>query len=233
MERKIKDEHIPAVAQRVEAVDLTDGAKLAIVLCASAFRFGGNWGFIPKSDTLKEQLETLTEERPNVKAHKVSNGALVLSEERFLAYNVNKVLPNAINMDFVAMAKKRRQEEKEAFLKFLTNVVNGKSKYTKGQSGKYDITLGIFSVNETNVIRINGKDYPAYKLTHIEVLQFLHQLSESQGRKVLVRAVLDNGQPVYETPFKLGSNSKGIQAVFRGLELAESGTGAFLQVSIF
>lgn len=217
------------IESRIE--NLSDGAKVAIVLCSNAFRFGGNWGYLTPGKDFKGYLESLKGEQPNVKAFKVSNGALVLVKENFLATNVNAVLPNAINGKFVDMAVKRRNEEKERFHKFLKNVVAGKSKYAKTGNGKYALTLGIFSVNDTNQIRLNGNEYPAYKINLLETLEFLHELVKA-GNKVLVHAVKEDGTAIYDTPFNLGGNSKGLQAVYRGLEISETGTGVFLKISI-
>lgn len=217
------------IESRIE--NLSDGAKVAIVLCANAFRFGGNWGYLLPDKDFKGYMESLKGERPNIKAYQVSNGALVLVNENFLATNVNAVIPNAINGSFVDMAKKRRKDEQERFNKFLKNVISGKSKYAKTGSGKYALTLGIYSVNDTNAIRLNGTEYPAYKISLIETLEFLNQVAKA-GHKVLVHAVKEDGTSVYDTPFNLGSNSKGIQAVYRGLEISETGTGVFLKISI-
>lgn len=218
-----------AIEERIE--NLSDGAKVAIVLCSNAFRFGGNWGYLTPGRDFKGYLESLKGEKGNVKAYQVSNGALVLVNENFLATNVNAVVPNAINGSFVDMAKKRRKEEQERFNKFLKNVVAGKSKYAKTGNGKYALTLGIFSINDTNQIRLNGNEFPAYKINLIETLEFLNQVAKA-GHKVLVHAVKEDGTSVYETPFNLGGNTKGIQAVYRGLEISETGTGVFLKISI-
>lgn len=210
---------------------LSDGAKVAIVLCAKAFRFGGNWGYLNPGNEFSGYLESLKGEKANVKAFKVSNGAVVLVNEGFLATNVNAVVPNAINGSFVEMAKKRRQEELERFDKFLKSVVSGKSKYVKGAKGSYALTLGILSVNETNTIRLNGKEYPAYKVNVLECLEHLHRL-EQQGYKVAVHAVKEDGSSVYDAPFNLGGNSKGLQAVYRGLEISDTQTGVFIKIAI-
>lgn len=217
------------IENRIE--NLSNGAKVAIVLCANAFRFGGNWGYVTPGKDFKGNLEALKGDRPNVKAYQVSNGALVLVNENFLATNVNAVLPNAINGSFVEKAKARRKDEQDRFNKFLKNVITGKSKYAKTGNGKYALTLGIFSVNDTNAIRLNGTEYPAYKINLIETLEFLNQVAKA-GHKVLVHAVKEDGTSTYDTPFNLGSNSKGLQAVYRGLELSETGTGVFLKISI-
>lgn len=220
-------------AQLTKNIDaLTDGGKLAIVLCANAFRFGGNWGFI-KSDKrdFKGQLETLRQEKPHIKAIKVENGALILAEENFLAHNVNLAVPNAIGTPFAQMAFKRKEEERARFNKFVESVAKGKSSHVKSSQGYYSLTLGVFCVNDTNAIRVNGKDYPAYKLTLLEALTYVNQLTNT-GKKVFVRAVREDGTSYFDLVGNLANNAKGVADIYRGLEIAESDTGVFLSIRI-
>lgn len=220
-------------AQLAKGIEnLSDGQKTAIVICASSFRFGGNWGFIrANKPDFKGQLQTLKSAHPNVKAKRLYNGALVLSNENFLASIVNEVIPNAINGSFVQMANVRRTKEKALFQKFIENVAKGKSRYVQGQNGYYELVLGIFSINDTNFIRVGGKDYPAYKLTLVEALEYANQLT-NRGFKVYAKAVDDNHQVVFDEVFNLATNSKGIDALYRGIEIADSHTGAFLTLRI-
>lgn len=220
----------PRFVERLEAVSA--GGQLAIVLCADAFRHGGNWGFIRRNKpNFREQLETLREERPNVEAIPVANGALILVKEDFLAYNVNKIIPNAIGKPFVERVKQRRLEEQERFVKFINSVIQGKSSYVKSKGGYYELVLGVYSINDTNLIRLNGVDYPAYKLTAIEALDYADKALASVGRKAYVLAVKENGERVFDRPMNL-ANSKGIPAIYRGLEIADSDTGLFLTLRI-
>lgn len=211
---------------------MTDGGKLALVLCAGAFRFGGNWGFIRSSKSdFKGQLETLKEEKPNVKAIPLKNGALILSDENFLSHNVNLAVPNAINGTFVEKANARKADEKKRFQKFIENVAKGKSSHVKHAKGYYELVLGIYCVNDTNAIRLNGNDYPAYKITLIEALEYANQLTNI-GKQVYALAVDENGKQVFGKVFDLASNSKGVAALYKGLEIAESETGVFLTLRI-
>ena len=220
----------PAIdTRRMES--LTDGAKLAIVLCVGAYAFGGNWGYIRREDDLQGKLELIREEKGNVNALRARNGALVIADPNFLAYNVNAIVPNAINSSFVELAKKRKEEERTAFMKFLKSVAEGKSRFTKGQNGRYTFNLGIYSINETNLIRQNGIEYPAYKISLNEALGHLAYLAK-EGYKVVAHALDENGNDNYDTPFNLGSNSRGLKSIYRGLELADTGTGVFLKVGI-
>ncbi len=226
MERRLS----PKLERNIEL--LTDGAKLAIVLCANAFRFGGNWGYIRSTrEEYALQLEVLKQEKPNVKLYKVSNGALVVCREDFLAYNVNAVVPNAIGRPFVEKAKERREEEKVKLQKYLKKVANGEALGVEKKKDFYEVTIGIYSVNDTNLIKINGVDYPAYKLSLVETLEYANQLSKA-GKRVYARAVKDDGTEVFDLVARLATNSKGVNALFRGLEIAESNTGVFLTLRI-
>lgn len=212
---------------------LSDGGKVAIVLCANAFRFGGNWGFLPQTRTeYKDYLTILQEEKPHVKVFRVKNGALVTSEENFLAYNVNAVVPNAINGKFVDMATKRRQEEKARFQKFMEKVFTGKASNVEKRPDYTHVTLGIYCINETNAIRINGKDYPAYKLSLKEVLEFLAFVQKKTGRDILVLSADANNQPQYVNLKQVVESNQGMNSIYRALELAESDTGVFLNFRI-
>lgn len=217
--------------RRIEET-MSVGGRVAVVTCASAFRFGGNWGFINKSrDEYSGFLEVLREERKNARLFRVSNGAVILCDENFLAYNVNKVVPNAIDGKFVDKAKARKQEEYAKFEKFLKSIVDGKSKYLKQGQGYSEITFGIFSINDTNMIRINGVDYPAYKLNLTEAMGLADRL-RLKGVHIAVRAVDDSGKETFASPMELMGNSKGQKAVYRGLEIAESDTGVFITLRV-
>lgn len=215
---------------------LSGGAQLAIVKVADAFRFGGNWGYIMSTDReFAEKLKLLKSEHPNVKVLRLSNGALVLCNEEFLAYNVNKVVPNALGRPFVEMAKTRKADERKTFAKFLDNLAKGKSKHGQKGNGYNEVKIGIFSVNETNYIRLNAIDYPAYKLSLFEVAEEINKAShsmEQEGRGIFVRSVSESGQEVYDHVARLLGNSKGTSAVYRGLEISETDTGVFLTIRI-
>ena len=215
---------------RIES--LSDGAKTAIVLCANAFRFGGNWGFVKDTNPeFRVIVQTLSLERPHVQLLKVSNGALILCNEKFLSFNVNAVVPNAINGKFVDMANKRRNDEKALFNKFIGNVTAGKSRYIKKKNGFYEIAIGIFSVNDTNRITVNNVDYPAYKLSLIEALDYARNIART-GKKVLAKGVLESGEETYIDLANLAFNSKAATALYKGLEIADSDTGVFLTLRI-
>lgn len=207
---------------------LSSGEKLAVVMCANSFRFGGNWAFVKKEHPgYKDILEAIKVEKPNVKLIQVSNGAIVLCAPDFLAFIVNKVIPGAIGGDFFAMAEERRHDERVKFGKFLSSVVEGKSSHIVKKNGFYEVVIGIMSVNDTHAIRIRGHEYPAYKLSLLEVLDFM-KLLVSKNYDVYLRAVTPEGVEVYDNAVKLATSGKGVMAVYRGLEIADSDTGVFM-----
>lgn len=231
VDRRKTDEDIPPqVAAGIEK--MSGAAQTAIVICARAFRFGGNWGYIPKDvQDFKGQIQTLLEDKRNIHVYQVANGALVEAKEAFLGENVNLAVPNAINGSFVEMAKKRRADEQVKYQKFIKSVAEGKSRHLKNKNGYYEITIGIYSVNDTNVIRLNGQDYPAYKLSLIEALE-MARLLEQKGLEVYAKAVTQDNKVVFDRVFALASNSKGKTALFKGLEISDSETGVFLTLRI-
>lgn len=212
--------------------NVSQGGQMAIVLCTEAFASGGNWGFLPRSRAdFSAVIETLKEEHGNVSLIRVSNGAIVVAKEAFLGQSVNALVPNALGMAFVEKAKQRRAEEQERFAKFIKSVTSGKSKYVKKAEGYYELTLGVFCVNETNLIRLNGVDYPAYKLSLVEALSHIHEVLQREGRTLYVRAIKEDSSPVYGkvTDFM---NTKGLAALYRAVEISDTNTGAFVTIRI-
>ncbi|MNL91280.1 hypothetical protein D3C81_10110 [compost metagenome] len=226
-----QEEQIDAlVEKRINSMSI--GRQTSLILTAQSFRFGGNWGFIKFDDPeFAETLKYLKEEKASVSVVKLSNGVLVSCNKNFLAENVNIIIPNGIGASFQENAKRRAKNEQEAFLKFLKRVADGKDSHIVKKNGYYDLTLGIYSINDTNYIRINGNEYPAYKLTLLEALDFAMALVNA-GKKVFAKAVKENGEVIYDNIFNLASNSKGKAALFKGLEIADSKTGIFLSLRL-
>lgn len=233
MNKQTKTTDIPRSVE--EAINsLSVGGQTAIVTCAKAFRYGANWGFVRKDNPeLTEIMTALKEEEKNVKSFRISNGYLILANENFLAYNINAVVPNAIGGKFADMARKRKAEEMAEFSKFIQSVSKGKSRHLKQMNGYYELVIGIYSVNETNAIRVRGNDYPAYRLTLMEALIEADKISKANPNlQVNVKAVTESGETVFGEVFKTASNSKGQKAIYNGLEIADSDTGIFLTLRI-
>ena len=220
------------IEAKADAV-LSAAAKQAIVLCAEAFRFGGNWGFIRRDNRDSEGIiEALKTERQNFKVYPVANGYIVVAEKNFLANAVNSVVPNAINGGFVEKANQRADVEKQKFVKFLDSIANGKSNYVRQGNGYVELELGIYSVNDTNLIRLNGKDYPAYKLELMEALNYARYLV-NKGKQVYVKAINPaDGSVTWGTIEQLAYSGQGVAAMYKAVEISDSNTGAFLTMRI-
>jgi hypothetical protein len=212
---------------------LSNGAKQAIVLCAESFRFGGNWGFL-RSDNrdFRGIIEALKEEKANIKPYPVSNGAIIVCNKNFLASAVNSAIPNAINGNFIEKAQKRSEVEKQKYVKFLDDVAKGKSRFARQGNGYIELVLGIYCVNDTNFIRLNNIDYPAYKLNLQEAMEYARFLG-NKGKAVYIKAVNPTtGATMWGTIEELGYDSKKIASVYKAIEIAESNTGAFITFRI-
>lgn len=209
---------------------ISDGSKLAVVLVANSFRFGGNWAYIKKTDSNYEgKLSLLKEEKGKVEARLLDNGFLILMDKNFLSEQINAVVPNGITQEFREEAKKVTETEVQKYSKFVDNVLEGKSKYLKDMGGYYDLVIGCYSVNETNVIKVNGQERPAYKLPIEIILKELMKKSKEKGKNIIVKVVNEEGQ---QGAVELANAPKVMKQIFRGLEISDSMTGVFLTIRI-
>lgn len=200
---------------------------LTLVHCAGSFRFGGNWGYIrtshPEFETLKEEF--LGADKNVVTIQKVANGALVLAKREYLSKVANELLPGIIDGNFIQHAKHRESDERKKFLTFVERVLKEKSKHVIKKNGYSELTLGIYSSNEVNAIRINGEDYPAYRLTAQEALKAFMMKGQELGRETFVKTS-DSFIPI-----KTIQSSDWVK-VFGGLEISDSDTGVFITLRI-
>lgn len=211
--------------------ELSETAKLAIILCAPAVPFGGTWGFIHDTDeTYREKLEIMKAEKGSATGYQLSNGLLVSVKPDFIVNNVNKILPGAIDSNFTNRVESRRQSEIKRFSQFTDKVIKeGKHLVDKGTH--YELILGVFSYNNTHKMRVNGKDYPAFNLTLKEVLPLASKLSK-QNDGVLVRAVRHDGTKSYVSLNSVLSHQQGHLAVLKAMSIAQSGHGLFVHFRI-
>lgn len=228
IQSKVQKQEKSPIEDRIDNV-LTDGGKLAIVLVAHSFRFGGNWAFIKNDDTdYKAKLELLKEEKGSIEAKQLSNGALVLMDRGFLTKNVNAVIPNGINKEFVSKANMRKLEEQEKYTKFVESVLSGKSRFLVDKTSYKELTLGTYCINETNLIKVNGVEYPSYKLSLEEMLNELRRINVKYKRPILVKVVNDAGYGF----MPLETAIKNYKAIHKGLEIADSNTGVFVSLRL-
>lgn len=208
---------------------LSNGSKMAIVLCANAFRFGANWGLLRKSNSeFIGTLNTLKEEKQDMRLTKVSNGCIIECREKFLADVVNVAVPNAINGNFVDMAIKRKEDEKAKFTKFMKNIIENKCKYVRQCNGYKELVIGLYCVNDTNFIRINGKDIPAYKLSLAEALPILKLLHDNGIKVYVYTQDSENDERGIFEPLAGVIQAKKVDKIFNGMEVSDTDTGVFL-----
>lgn len=225
---KVQKQEKTPIENRIDTV-LTDGGKLAIVMVAHSFRFGGNWAFIRNDATeYKDRLELLREEKPNVDARPLSNGALVLMDKGFLTNNVNAVIPGGIGKEFVDKANARKIEEQKKYSNFVESVLEGKSRFLVDKNSYKELTIGTYCVNETNLIKVNGVEYPSYKLPLEEMLNELRRVNVKYKRPILLKVVKDTGFGF----MPIEAAMQNLKAVHKGLEIADSNTGVLLSLRL-
>ena len=207
---------------------MTPAGQQAVVLCANAYRFGANWGFIRNSERdFDNKIELLKTDTTNVKAIPVSNGALVICSKKFLADTVNAVLPNAINGSFMEKAKKREEEEIANYKKLLDGVIKGKCSYLKSVPGGTELVLGIYSVNHVNTISLSGLTYPAYRISLSELLKSMGYLAQYGITPYIKLTSPSNGGYTFEPVEKVASQEYA-PYLYKALEIADSETGVFV-----
>lgn len=169
---------------------------------------GCSWEFIRKS---KDFLETRDrfKQNPNVSLqevvydhHKGVSGFLVCMHMKYLCNLLAKEAPGLIRPEDLQRANKHRQD---AIL----------SLYNKMKTG-YKGRIGIYCTNDSQSITIQGKTFPAYAVTLLEMLQ----VADNAGYGVLV-----NGS--VRAPRDVASHE---DAVLKALEVAPSGNALFINI---
>ncbi len=212
------------IEDRIDTV-MTDGVKVMIVMCASAFRFGGNWAFLKKDDSEYEgKKELLLEEKSSIIGRPVSNGVVILMDKNYLTKNVNAVIPNGIDKKFIAKANTIRAEEIQKYDRFIKSVLDGKSKYLVNGHSYKELTMGTYCINDTNIIRLNGVDYPSYKLELDLMLRKLIEVNKKYRRQILIK-VINRGMEGF-MPLETAINK--MEAIHSGLEISDTNTGVFV-----
>lgn len=209
---------------------LTESDKTAIVLSGDAFRFGANWILLPqKSKNLKQNIDDLLAIKDRLSVNKVSNGYVVNMKESYLMSIVNHVVPGALNQDFVNKAVKRKEDARGALQKLLKRMRENKLKNAKRVENGLELTFAIYSLNEVDKIRLNYKDFEAYKLNFNDTLKELHEAS-ADGLEFLVKVVTDSGERTFVRPKQVVANPRGHEAGYRALDISDTNTGVFITV---
>jgi hypothetical protein len=219
--------------------NLSEGAKEALVACAHAYPFGCNWGFLrPTDKDLKSTAEALKAESGRIRFNRLKNAMLIECDPSFLAQSVNAIVPNAVNTPFAQMAQTRKRDEMTKFTNYMKRFLGGKdSGASKNSDGSVETTVGLYCVNETNKIRLGGKDYNAFKLNIEEAVYAINTLAQSDPKiaplynSIMFKAVDTNTKSQVWIPVSsVGPNT--VQGIYFGMELADSDTGIFLTIGV-
>lgn len=167
---------------------LSLGASIAIVRVAPAFRFGCTWGFVHDGDAdYKEQLKALSQE-PTVQGYRVENGFLIAVEGTYVAEIMNKLIPNAVDFNFLTRTNERRQHE----MKRLTEYANILAVEYRGRqvtipdSTTAFFTLAIYSTKISDVVTDKLQEYEGYKLSITETLIQIQKTFVEHSRTLFI-----------------------------------------------
>lgn len=213
---------------------LSDTEKFVVMEIAPQLRFAGNWGFLVKGEdyfeTKQELLKTNTEK---ITIQEVKNGYLFTADDIYLVNTVNELLPGVLNFEYKARAMERKQTDKEMFVKFMQGIIRGKeSKFVKvDKRGRRFIIIGLYCTNNVNLIRLNGNEYKAYKLTFLEAMQGLKSLDSELLSKVNI-LVKDNDAYYARQLGTVLSTVEGRQSAFSAMQIAETKTGVLMTLYI-
>jgi hypothetical protein len=208
---------------------LSMSSRVAIVLCANAFKQGGNWGLLRQSNReFNNTFSILSEANQDIRLTRVYNGLIVECRDNFLADTINAIQPHAIDEDFGLMVARRKEEERHKLTKLLQSVVDDECKYERKTTYFGELIIGLYSMNITNFIRINGIDIPAYKLSLAEALPCL-KLLEENGLPVFVCIGDGEGDRTFKALSQLMAE-RDIASMLQGLDISDTDTGVFFTI---
>lgn len=226
------------VAKNVSKISV--GSQKVFMTCLNSFTFGCNWGFL-KSTTqdFKQSIEMLKEEKNNITLNKVSNGVIISCSERYLMNILNTIFEGKCPIQYQQLAERRRTEI-GVFQKWLTKLTNSTSglEYVsrKSVNGKPAtiVTFALYGVNDSHAIRVNGIEYPAFKLTVPEALNVMLSKPEFANMLVAVRLLNSNKSDYIEryVPASQLSNPEAIKAFFKSTIISEANTGLFVKIVV-
>lgn len=224
----MKDELENQVQENIDKLSETE--RYMIMEIAPQVRFAGTWGFLVDDEEnfeLKEEL--IKEETENVEVQRVANGYIFTAKPTFLVDTLNTLVPDALSFEFSEKANERKQTEKDMFAKFMISIINGKeSKFVKtDKKGQKYINVGLYCTNNVNLIRLNGREYKAFKLTLLEAMLSLKEKDSSilDNLKVIVQDT--DGLYIRKLKYTL-STKEDRDKVFNAMHIAETKTGAFI-----
>ncbi|HBG5344194.1 TPA: hypothetical protein KQG29_001558 [Clostridioides difficile] len=216
------------IFQKIE--NLNEKEKIGIILCANAYYKGGNWGYITKDEeSYNDVLDIVGKGDNHIKLYKTKNGVLVLCDRNFIKDAVNHIIPGSINNRYIERVDAIQKREKEKFDKFLDKIFTGKSPYLKQREGYQSLILGVFGINEVNLMVVNEVSYPSYKLSLNYTLQAIIKKNEKYKRKIGIKIKDDDGVKIMPLTT---INLKFINKIYNELEISETKNGVFLTLTI-
>lgn len=177
----------------------------AIVRYAENVMNGCNWAFLSnKSVSYRSELESF-KKSSIVTVYEVKNGVLITTPLETILSILTRVSPELYTKDAKEEALKFRKKSVENFVSFL-------------RSGVKEAKIGIFNLNDSPNITVNGKIYKAFNMDLANVAMFLKSAGYSiriEGKKLPAQNVLvPERYPI----------------ALKKLELAPSGNGLLLEI---
>jgi len=205
----------------------SEGSKIGLTLCSQSYLVGGNWGYLSNEHTDYEKLVSLLQEDKSViKLLYTSNGVVVIANPTVLNEVIATVEPALVNPEVQKAHASREGLEQHKCLKFFEEIVKGSSsKYGRAYNGFTEYNVGIYSSNDTAKIRLNGIEYPAYKLTIQEMLECLKQLN--RFKQVYLKVEM-SGMQEFVSLTDLLKDAGSLVSIIKALELSPTGTGVFV-----
>lgn len=181
-----------------------DDVQHSVVRYAENLMNGCNWAFISsKSPTFA--LETKVFEKSSlVTVYRIKNGVLITTPMETIFSILTRVSPELYDAKAKEEALKFRTKSVENFVSFL-------------RSGVKQAKIGIFNLNDSPNITINGKVYKAFNMDLANVAMFLRDAGYSLvigGRKIPASyALIQENYPKLLSQLELAPSGNGLMLV--------------------
>lgn len=177
----------------------------SVVRYAENLMNGCNWAFISsKSPTFAKETEAFKQSKL-VTVYKVKNGVLITTPLETILSILTRVSPELYDVKAKEEALKFRSESYNNFVNFL-------------RSGVKQAKIGIFNLNDSPNITINGKVYKAFNIDLATACMYLRDAGYS---------LVIEGRPLQPAVALVADR---YPMVLERLELAPSGNGLMLDI---
>ena len=177
----------------------------AVVRYAENILNGCNWAFISKKSPTYAQETKAFEHSSLVKVYNVKNGVLIVTPMETILSILTRVSPEIYTVKEKELALNFRQKSIENFVNFL-------------RSGVKRAKIGIYNLNDSPNITINGKIYKAFNMDLASVCTYLRDA----GYSLVIDGKL--------LPAEYALISDRYPVVHQYLEMAPSGNGLMLDI---